>query len=183
MNIGRISLAILSVALLLTANLHVVYSVSVAGSELPGRYSAAQIQAGESAARAAAEEISRYSGECAGYEKYATVRFSPPDGDALSLALALLENSSGVDVAWRVSVDGEDLGKTTDPTALGEVLESILADRAVHDAVSAEFADTIALRRVFVPEGWEYDLMALSRALRDTTQVISITSDGTVRYS
>ncbi|NCB50354.1 MAG: hypothetical protein EOM54_00540 [Clostridia bacterium] len=185
MNTGKTILALLSVALLLAANLRVVYHVSVAGEEVPGSFSADMLESCENAARAAAEEITMTGGEtsgCEGYDKSALITLSAPDGDGPALTRSLLENAGGVETAWAVSVGGTGLGNVNDPSALGEVMESILADGAVHGAVAAEFTEKIDLRRVFVPEGSEYDLMAMARAIRGATEVMSVTSDGTIRY-
>lgn len=183
MNFRKSLIAVLAAALLLAANFHVVYAVSVAGEELPGTFSAGQLAAGETAARAAAEEIVRtWDGVSPGYSKRPSLSLSPADGDPAALARALLQDTRGVDIAWQVNVGGSDAGNVGDPTALGEVLETILADGAVDEAVSAEFTDKITLRRVFVPEGREYDLMAVGRAVRGMTAVMSVTADGTVRY-
>lgn len=183
MNIGKFILAVFSAALLLAANLRIVYAVSVSGEALPGTFSAAQLEAGATAAGAAAEEIIRDGGgDISGYAKRPKMTLSPPDGVTSELASALLRNTDGVATAWKVSVGGSEVGNVNDPTALGEVLEAILAEGAVQEAVAAGFANEITLRSVFVPEGSHYDLMALARALRGVTEVMSVTSDGTVRY-
>jgi len=182
MKAGKAALAILSAALLLAANFHVVYHVSVAGEEIPGSFSASTLESCDAAARAAAEEIARTEGCAADYEKRGLVTLAPPDGDELALTYALLENAAGVGTAWAVSVGGADLGNVNDPSALGEVLESILASGAVPGAVGAEFTEKIDLRRVFVPEGSDYDLMETARAVRGAVEVLSVTADGTVRY-
>jgi hypothetical protein len=183
MNISKSIAAVLAAAVLLAANLRIVYTVSVTGEQLPSTFSAVQLEAGEAAARAAAEEIVQ-TGEdtAADYDRRPSLALSPPDGDPVTLARALIQNTTGVDTAWQVYVGGSNAGIVGDPTALGEVLEAILASGASDEAVSAEFADAITLRRVFVPEGREYDLMAVARAVRSMTAVMSVTADGTVRY-
>lgn len=182
MNASKTGLVLFSAALLLAANLRIVYHVSVAGEALPGSFSAGMLESCENAARAAAEEIARTGGDAAEYEKSAVITLAPPDGNALELTYALLENSGGVGTAWAVRVGEIDMGNVNDPSALGEVLESILAGGAVQGAVAAELTEKIDLRRVFVPEGSDYDLMAMARRVRGATEVMSVTSDGTVRY-
>jgi hypothetical protein len=182
MNLFKVLLSVFSAALLLTANLRVVYSVSVGGEELPGIYSAAQLDSAEEAARAAAEEISRSTSVAAECKRSAKITLSSPDGDTIELSRALLSSTDGVDSAWSVIVGGSDVGVVSDPSALDEVLDTILAEGAIPEAVTADFTEEITLRRTFVPEGRDYDLMALARSVRGATEVMSVTSDGTVRY-
>ena len=182
MKAGKTILAFLSAALLLSANVRVVYHVSVAGETLPGSFSAGMLERCETAARAAAAEITQTDGTAAEYAKRAAITLASPDGDVNALTCALLENAGGVGTAWAVRVGEADMGNVNDPSAFGEVLESILAENAVPGAVGAEFTENINLRRVFVPEESDYDLMAMARAVRGATEVMSVTSDGTVRY-
>ena len=105
-----------------------------------------------------------------------------PSGDTAALLDACLTAADGVQAAWAVTVGGERAGIVTDPSALGEAVESILAQGAVDGAVSAELSEEIQLTRVFIPRGQADDLMDVARSIRERTRVVSHTADGTVRY-
>lgn len=181
MLLRKLLLSFFAAALLLAANLHVAYCISVGGEALPGVFTSAQLETGRRAAGAAAEEIARDEAGVPAYAAQPLLTFGPADGDSTGLARALLNETPGVARAWTVCVNDAPAGLVRDPSALGEVLESIVAEGAVHGAVTAGFTDEISLRGVYVPEGQEDDLMAVARRIRDLTEVVSVTADGTVR--
>ncbi|MEG1633130.1 MAG: hypothetical protein RR314_03660 [Oscillospiraceae bacterium] len=182
MNFSKILLSVFAVAALLLANVRLVYSVRAEGEALPGTYTRAQLCRAESFAIAAAEELSLSDEAPAKLDTRARVSFSPADGDTEALAAAYLESAPGIGVAWEVEVGGKSAGIVSDPSALGEVLEVMLADGAAREAVTVDFTEDITMHRVFVPEGRGDDMMEVARLIRGMTEVMSVTGDGTVRY-
>lgn len=181
MFLRKLLLSLFAAALLLAANLRVAYCVSVGEETLPGVFTAAQLETGRAAAAAAAEEIARGEAGLPAAAAVPVLTLGPGDGDETGLACALLDETAGVSRGWTVLVNDAPAGLVGDPTALGEVLEAIVAEGAVYGAVTAGFSDEIALRGVYIPEGQEDDLMAVARAIRDMTEVVSVTADGVVR--
>lgn len=179
MAVRKILAGALALALLLAANVRVVYAVAADGEAQDGLYRASDVRLAREEAARAAEEIAR--GDAAPPEVTRRVRLTlrAPDGDPAALTEACLARTGGVDAAWAVTVDGVPAGVVADPSALGEVLEVLLAEGASREAVTARFSKSIVLRRVFVPAGEEDDLMAVSRLVRDLTEVVSVTADGT----
>lgn len=182
MKVKKILLSVTAAAVVLAANVRVVYAARLDGQETEGTYTGRQIDQSLTAASAAAEEIARGEAQTPEVTRHGRITLKAPDGDTSALIEAYLENTGGVCSAWSVTVGGDSAGVITDPTALGEVMETILAQGAVDGAVAADFADDIVLTRVYIPDGQADDMMAVARAIRDKTQVVSHTADGTVRY-
>ena len=182
MRANKFMLLPLALALLAAANLRVVYEVEAAAETAPGTYTAYEFRRGVLSSLAAAEEVAHGRPEAPELTVSPRLTFSKADGDALELCRWALDRTAGVKPAWRVAVGGEDAGLCSDPTALGEVMEVIIASGAVNEAVSATLTKDVELRRVYVPTEADTDLMALSAKMRGLTEVMSITADGTVRY-
>ncbi len=183
MNPKKIFLSVFALALLLAANLRVVYGVSVGGKALDGSYSAGQLDAGGAAAAAAANEITRGEAGRPDMETRARLTLRTADGDTTELSKALLGSVDGVEQAWDVTVDGNRAGLCSDPSALGEAMETILANRSVPQAIAVEFKEEVSLRPVFTYSGAADDLMQVSRNLGAMTEVVSVTAGGTVIYN
>lgn len=176
-------LLICALLLVTAANLKLVYSVSVDGQALEGSWSRWSLENAQRAAYAAAEEVSRGGTELPELETEARLSLLPARGDVRELTEAILYASGGVEQAWAVSVDGVELGRVGDISALSEELEVIIGTQVPHTAVSAGFDTDIAIRPVAIPEGTESDLMELSRAIRGLARVYYVTPDGAQRYA
>lgn len=180
--IRKIILSALALSLMTAANVRTAYIVTVEGNTLEGCYTEAQLKDALFAAERAAEEICRAESSPPEYEIKRVPALRGSDGDVKALGSALIAATEGVDAVWEVTVAGERIGLCNDPSALGEVMEVLLYNGAVREAVSVSFTEEIALRRVYVEEGREYDIMELSAALNSATEVMSVTANGTVRY-
>lgn len=172
----------LALLILFCANLRPVCRVSVDGAGPIGSFSPSSLRLGMVSAMAAAEEIARQDAALPAVTSDPALSLRAPEGDGLALCRAVLERTEGVGVAWRVYVGGLDAGLCSDPSALGEVIDSIVARGAVEEAVTACLTEDVELKRYYVPSGADTDLMALSARLQDMTEVMSVTSGGVVRY-
>lgn len=178
----KILLSAAAAALLLCANVRVVFAARVDGQEVSGSFTGRQLAETQRCAAAAAEEIARGQAAEPTLTRQGRLTLRAPSGDTAALLDACLTAADGVQAAWAVTVGGERAGIVTDPSALGEAVESILAQGAVDGAVSAELSEEIQLTRVFIPRGQADDLMDVARSIRERTLVVSHTADGTVRY-
>ena len=116
-------------------------------------------------------------------ETEARLSLLPARGDVTELTEAILYSADGVERAWAVSVDGVELGRAGDISALSESLEDIIGTQIPHAAVSAGFDTDIAIRAVAIPEGTESDLTELTAAIRGLARVYYVTPDGAQRYA
>ena len=116
-------------------------------------------------------------------ETEARLSLLPARGDVTELTEAILYSAGGVERAWAVSVDGVELGRAGDISALSESLEDIIGTQIPHTAVSAGFDTDIAIRAVAIPEGTESDLTELTAAIRGLARVYYVTPDGAQRYA
>lgn len=172
----------LAMGLLLMANLRLCYTVGVGGDSAEGVFTPAQLRDSRRCALAAQEEVARCDEAAPAVCSVPRLTLRAPDGDTQLLTRHILERSDGVKRCWRVYVDGGDAGLCTDPTALGEVIEVIIARGAVEEAVSASLTGEVEVKPVFVPEEAEADLMTVAANIRGVTQVMSVTAEGLVRY-
>lgn len=111
-----LALAILQMA---AANLTVRYAVIVDGRELPGTFSAGEIERGYDVSRAVAGEIlpgSDFISSGVSCKKFVT--FSAEPGDKRMLTDALICSVSGVSRCCEVSTDDEVIGVVEDPDVL-----------------------------------------------------------------
>lgn len=177
--------ALLFAALLVAAaaNLRLVYSVSVDGAPLEGSWSRRSLENAYDAAMAAAEEVSRGGAVPPELETEARLSILPARGDETELTQAILCAAGGVELAWAVSVDGVELGRVGDISALSEELEGVIGSQIPHSAVSAGFDSEVAIRPVAIPEGTQSDLTELSGAIRGLARVYYVTPDGAQRYA
>lgn len=183
MRIRRLLGAACALALLLCSNMRCVYTVEAAGEELPGLWSRAEIEAASSAALAAAEEVARSESALPELELHPRLSFSPAraagvDGGSGGLAVELLGKCSGVEPAWRVFVNGEELGTTDDRSVLGELLDGLLASRISREAVSARLTGDIDFALVCIPEGCATEGPLLAEAICSAAPVVYTTPDG-----
>ena len=183
MLLKKAALLVCALLLVTAANLKLVYSVSIDGQALEGSWSRRSLENAQRAAYAAAEEVSRGATALPEVETRARLSLLPARGDVTELTEAILYSADGVDRAWAVSVDGVELGRVGDISALSESLENIIGTQIPHTAVSAGFDTDIAVRAVAIPEGSESDLMELTAAIRGLARVYYVTPDGAQRYA
>lgn len=181
LTLKRVLGALCAFALLLCANLRCVYSVEAAGEELPGLWTRAEIEAASAAALAAAEEVSRAESALPELELHPALRLSPAgagEGSAGELAAGILGHCAGVDAAWRVLVDGVELGTTDDRSVLGELLDGLMASRVSREAVEAQLSGELSFKPVCIPEGRATEDSQLLAAICDAAPVVYTTPDG-----
>lgn len=183
MLLKKAALLVCALLLVTAANLKLVYSVSIDGQALEGSWSRRSLENAQRAAYAAAEEVSRGATALPEVETRARLSLLPARGDVTELTEAILYSADGVDRAWAVSVDGVELGRAGDISALSESLENIIGTQIPHTAVSAGFDTDIAVWAVAIPEGSESDLMELTAAIRGLARVYYVTPDGAQRYA
>lgn len=176
-------LLVCALLLVTAANLKLVYSVSVDGRALEGSWSRRSLENAQRAAYAAAEEVARGATARPEVETEARLSLLPARGDVTELTEAILYSAGGVEQAWAVSVDGVELGRAEDISALSESLEDIIGTQIPHTAVSAGFDTDITIRAVAIPEGTESDLTELTAAIRGLARVYYVTPDGAQRYA
>ena len=80
-------------------------------------------------------------------------------------------------------MDGVPVGRTSDRSALGEVLLAAIAEAAPADSLRTGFDSDIELQEVYAPAGSSTDLMELSGRIRSLVRVSYVTSDGELRYA
>lgn len=129
-------LLIMSAALLLWFNLNVCYTVSVGGQELPGLYSARQLDRCAAVSAAAVAELSAGSSASAGYEKRICVGLQDADGDPRILNDALITSAPGTVRRCEVYVYGVYTDVVSDPeqviNALPDGVETGVSLRPVY---------------------------------------------------
>ncbi len=172
-----------ALVVLAAAYMRPVCTVSVGGVELPGVWTREEVREAEREALGALAELSRSGSELAQMETRTSFWLLPQTADKLELVRALLAATDGVQRAWNVSVDGVDIGRTDDASALSEVVLAYIAERAPAGCISAGLASSLELTEVFVPEGATDDVMELSARLRNLTRVSYTMGDGSVVYA
>lgn len=181
LKIKRVLGAVCALALMLCANMRCVYTVEAGGEELPGLWSRAEIEAASAAAIAAAEEVARAESALPELNLRARLSFSPVSASETGggeLAAGILRHCRGVDGAWRVLVDGAELGTTDDRSVLGELLDGLMASRVSREAVDARLDGEISFVPVCIPEGRATESALLAEAICDAAPVIYTTPDG-----
>ena len=183
MLLKKAALLVCALLLVTAANLKLVYSVSVDGRALEGSWSRRSLENAQRAAYAAAEEVARGATTLPEGETEARRSLLPARGDVTELTEAILCSAGGVERAWAVRVDGVELGRAGDISALSESLEDIIGTQIPHAAVSAGFDTDIAIRAEDITAGTESDLTELTAAIRGLTRVYYVTPDGAQRYA
>ena len=173
----------LALAALAAAYVRPAYSVELDGRPLPGLWSDAALRDGLETARAAAEELSRGGAAVSEPETRLRLSLRPAEGTAAELAAALLADTPGVELAWRVSVDGVDIGLAADRSAFEETVLAYIAERAPAESLSTSLASELELRGVFIPEGRATPLAELTGRLRALTAVAYVAADGQTRFA
>lgn len=183
MRLKSAALCLSSAALLLAISLHPACAVYVEGRRQPGLWSYEALRSAERMARAASEEVARGESALPPLNSRTVLTLLPPQGEARGLALTLLDGSAGVDAAWRVLFEGEELGKVTDDSAMLETVESVMATRAAPDAACIALEGELRLSPVYIPVGTASEPALLMQALRERSRVVSVFSDGTFTVS
>ena len=143
----------LALALLLLGHLRPVFRVTVAGEELPGRYTLLQTERCLALARETAEEILPAEAELPELRRRFSLSLSPSDGEEARLVDALLRGTRGVAVAEEVRVNGQRLGTVDDGRTLVLALERSIRAQMPLVAVSGSISGKLELRRVYTRTG------------------------------
>ena len=133
----KTALAALAVLALAAAYIRPVYSVTVGSRPLQGSWDKRSLDEASAMAVAAAEEVARSGSQAPVYETKMHLSLLPASSDAPELARELLSGYEGVQRAYRVSVDGVDIGIAEDATAFDEIVLAYIAQYAPVDCVSA----------------------------------------------
>ncbi len=142
-------LLLLALLALLGAHLHPQYRVSVEGTELPGRYSAAALREGLRAAEEAAGEILRYEAKMPAVDRRLCLSLRRAGDDVQALTAALLRPVSGLRLADAVYVNGIRLGVVADGERFCERLREAIRTQMPAAAVSGNISGRLELRRVY----------------------------------
>ena len=180
----RRKIVLAAAALLLSALawLRPVYTLKLAGQALPGEWSLSALSEALDMSSAAAEEIIR-AGEMAEPDISCRLSLRRGGDDALALAREILAATPGVQRAWRLSVDGVELGCAGDLSALSEAMEAYIAEAAPPGSVSASVTGTLRSHEVYIPSGRADELLTLMGGLRSLTRVSYMTADGERIYA
>ena len=181
MFLKKLVLALAALLTLSAAYLRPVYSLSAGGVPIDGEWSAWEILRSRRAAEAAALELT----DAAVPETEGRLRLAlrEPRAGSGALARELLALTPGVERGWDVSVDGVDVGRTGDPSALGEALLAAIAEAAPPESLRTGFDSELELREVFAPAGHLDDTMDISARVRSLTRVVYTLPGGETRYA
>ena len=149
----RALILLAALVLLLAANLRPSYSVTVAGTQLPGRYGLRQTERCAALARETAEEILGREPLLPEPELHLRLSLGGADGDDARLTDALLRATPGVAVAEEVRVNGIRLGTVADGQTLVRALERSIRGQMPLAAVSYSISGQLELRRVYTRAG------------------------------
>lgn len=176
-------LVLAAVLALAVAYVRPVYSVELDGAELSGSWDRAVIERAGELARMAGEEIAR--GESETPEPDCSLRLSilPATGELDELTGALLAASPGVQRAWRVTVDGVDIGTVSDASAFDELTLSYIAECTPPGSVSVSLTKNVELDEVFIPTGSADALTDVSARMRSLVSVSYLTESGERVYA
>lgn len=179
----KTALAALAVLALAAAYIRPVYSVTVGSRPLQGSWDKQSLDEASAMAMAAAEEVARSGSRAPVYETKMHLSLLPASSDAPELARELLSGYEGVQRAYRVNVDGVDIGIAEDATAFDEIVLAYIAQYAPVDCVSAGLDSQVELEEVYIPQGKADDIMDISAKLRGAARVSYITSGGERVYA
>jgi hypothetical protein len=169
---GAALLLCLSALLLFLSILRPGLSVTVGGETLPGVYRLSDVLRSAQAVRAAASELLCEDVEVGNiWAVHPRLCAGGYQTDTRALQRALLDQIPGIAYLCGVKVDGELIGWVYDPSALGEVLDAMLAEQVTPDTVQAYFAQEVTMEYSYAPEAAAYDMMEVSAALRDCLAV------------
>lgn len=179
----KAAMAAIAVLAMAAAYVRPVYSVTIGPETIPGDWDRRSLAEAQALAGAAADEVARSDADEPELELAMHLTLGPVETDSGALARELLAGYDGVQRAYRVSVDGIDIGVTKDVSALDEVVLAYIAQYTPADCVSAGLDSEIELEEVYIPSGTADDVMEISARLRDLTRVSYITSSGERVYA
>ena len=149
--------------------------VTVGGQTLPGVYSIFEFYDCLGMAEAVAYEITMQPTDLRAscdLRLGLGIRRLPADIDALGHLL--LENAEGVSRLWAVKLGGEILGWVSDPSVMGELAGSVLAEGIDVHTVSASFSEDFTITPGYAPDYAKADPMLISARLNELAEVIAI---------
>lgn len=141
----KILLSACALLLLLAANLHISYTVSVNGQELAGYYSPKCAREAYRVSSLAAEEL------CIGEEKLPEVRarrrlrLGKDENDVCAFTDRVLRETKGVEAAKLVYVNGKRLGAVRESCDLQALLERNIVNQMPNAAVRGRYTGSIAV--------------------------------------
>ena len=130
---GKRWLGVLALLFLLAAHLHPVCRITVAGEELEGRFSPAQVRLAQQAAQAAAGEILDAPTALIRPRCFYRLSLRPANGRTAVLSDAILRRANGLVLADGISVNGGPLGTVSDGTLGGNLQIQPVYSRAGHE--------------------------------------------------
>ena len=166
-------LLVLSAAAVLAAFVRPGYRVEIRGHKLPGIYAPSVCKESESAARAAAEEICRGQ-EDLHYRFFPVLCLQYTAATTEDLTRDLLSSSGHICTLYAAYAGQTRLGCIRQPDLLDSIREEYLAQSADETAAAVFLSQDLRLEPVFTYPEAETDPIALSRALRRTTEVIVV---------
>ena len=153
------------------------YRVEVAGQTLAGVYPRSQARRCAAEADRAAEEICRGdAGDGVTLVPVLCLRYTPAaDAD---LARTMLLARPGVERLYEVSAGGQRLGLAEDPYVIEPIKEDYLASGADEHTAAAYLSEAVTVRPVLSCPEHATSPIQLSRALRETVDVVYIQNQG-----
>lgn len=145
----KILLSLISLTLLLAANLNVCWKVKVSGKDVYGLYSTSQFRACEKAAVSAADEICRDEAQIPMFKKSLRLSFLPPAGKEKLLTDRMILSVPGICLSDEIFVDGERLGTVPDSNVLYNELRSYIKNQMPNRAVFGSISGEVTVRHVY----------------------------------
>lgn len=170
-------LCILSVFLLMAELFHVGYQVEINGQALPGIYAPAVARQSAREVRRAAEEICRENTrEPFRLRPVLCLRYTQTDGE--TLAQTMLEAYDGVSSLYAVCIGNARIGLTADPSLIGAIQEDYFTSNLTSYTDAVRLSEPIRIHPVLSYTGAETPQIELSRSLRETAEMVPVSSFG-----
>ncbi len=174
----KILLSLLSIALLLAANLNICWKVKVSGRDVYGLYSPSQFRECKNAAISAADEICRGEPQIPEFKRSLRVSFLPPSGKNKLLTDSMILSVPGIRLSDEVYVDGERLGIVGDGNVLYDELRAYIKNQMPNKAVFGSISGEVTIKHVYTPSGSETNYSDMVLLISGAAPVFYVDKDG-----
>ena len=165
---------------LLAAHLHPVCRITVAGEELEGRFSPAQVRLAQQAAQAAAGEILDAPTALIRPRCFYRLSLRPANGRTAVLSDAILRRANGLVLADGISVNGVPLGTVSDGTLLLERLYTAIRSEMPETATVGNLGGNLQIQPVYSRAGHETPVWDMVLRVTGAAPVFYLGADGKV---
>lgn len=168
-------LCILSALVLMAELFHVGYQVEIDGRVLPEIYAPAVARQSALDVRRAAAEICREN-EQEPFQLLPVLcaRYTRTDGETLTRTM--LEAYDGVSSLYAVSIGDTRIGLTADPSLIGAIQEDYLTSNLASYTTAVRLSQPVTISPILTYTGAETSQIDLSRALRETAEVVLVSA-------